>query len=97
VSLALPLIVLANFYILSLGLIQTCATHLPVPNTALETKVDVIFVSSLNCRSPSVDSVEIHRLFRSEESSNIEDELVYFVLLEELLLAPLIIDEGELC
>lgn len=49
-----------------------------------------VFVSPLNCRSSSVDSEELYMFFDSEESSDIEDELAYFVLLDEVSSIPLL-------
>lgn len=57
---------------------------------------DVVFVSRLGCCSPSVNSKDLCKVFSSEESSNIEDDLEFFALLDEESSAPLILDEGEL-
>lgn len=53
-----------------------------------------MFVSPLGCRSHIVDSEDLYELFSSKESSNLEDELAFFALLDEVTSAPLILDEG---
>lgn len=48
----------------------------------------------LSCHSPSVDSEELYRFFDLKESLNIEDELAYFTLLDEVSSASPVVDGG---
>lgn len=47
-----------------------------ISNTSEEID-DVVFVSPLGCRSPSVDFEDLYKLLGSDESPNLEDKLSF--------------------